>query len=292
MRDSHSRFYPPRAPWYAPAREAGHAVLSATRVRRIPTPGQMGAGRLLLGLGVPGYAFVVHGRPAIGWTLTAAFPALLLLGLAFLGGTAGNVILGLAISLHPISVVHLLSPWLRELPIHYRILGALAVVLGLLVFIWLPVQELTHRTLFAPIVTDQGFVVVRPTRNPGAVLRGTWIVHQTTTHAGGGVIVRAGTSIAPALALPGDTITFSASAVRVGTVAHPRQDGMPTEGSWTVPPDHWFVWPRLQVTVNTAGIDDTTIREIALRHALIPHENLRGVAFHRWFHRPQILTTP
>jgi len=286
-------FYPPRAPWYAPAREAGHAALAATRVSKIPIPANIGLGAFVLGLIVPGFAFVLHHRPKIGTTLVVTWPFLVTLVLAFLGENAGNLFLGLAISLHATSIVHLISPWLRELNAGQRILASFAAVAGLIVFAYLPLQELTYHKLFTPIVTDQGSVVVRPTRNPAEVRRGTWIVHQTTARHGGETVrVREGIAFAPVLALPSDTVVFTRAAVRVNGTGFSRQNDMPTEGSMVVPEGHWFVWPRLNVAINTAGVDADTLRDVRLSQASVPFENLRGIPFSRWFHRQQVLATP
>jgi hypothetical protein len=292
MPEPNRPYYPPRAPWYAPAREAGYSALAATRVQKIPTPGNIGLGAFLVALIVPGFAFVLHRRPKIGTALVGMWPVLFLLGLAFLGENAGNVFLGLAISLHATSLVHLISPWLRELNAAQRILASFAAVAGLIVFAYLPLQELTYHKLFTPIVTDQGSVVVRPTRNPAGVRRGTWIVHLNTARSGGGVVIREGIAFAPVLALPGDAVAFTRAAVRVNGSDLPRQNDMPTEGSMVVPEGHWFVWPRLKVAVNTAGVDAETLRGVMLGQSSVPFENLRGIPFSRWFHRQQVLTTP
>lgn len=293
MPDPNQPFYPPRAPWYASVREAGYSALAATRVRKIPTPANIGIRRFLTALLVPGYAFVIHHRPKIGLALVLAWPVLFTLGLAFLGETAGNLLLGLAISLHATSIIHLISPWLRDLNAAQRILGSLVAVCGLIVFAYLPLQELTYHKLFTPIVTDQGSVIVRPTHNPAEVRRGTWIVHQTTGRGfGPSIQVREGIAFAPVLALPGDTVAFTRASVRVNGTDLPRQHDMPTEGSMVVPEGHWFVWPRLNVAVNRAGVGADTLREVVLNQASVPFENLRGIPFSRWFHRQQVLTTP
>jgi hypothetical protein len=293
MPEPNRPYYPPRAPWYAPAREAGYSALAATRVQKIPTPGNIGLGAFVLGLIVPGFAFILHRRPKIGTALVAIWPILFTLGLAFLGENVGNLLLGLAISLHATSIVHLISPWLREVSAPQRILASFAAVAGLIVFAYVPIQQLTYHNLFMPIVTDQGSVVVRPTHNPAEVRRGTWIVHQTTARSGWGAVrVYEGISFAPVLALPGDTVAFTRAAIQVNGTDLPRQNDMPTEGSMVVPEGHWFVWPRLNVAVNTAGVDAETLRGVMLSQSSVPFDNLRGVPFSRWFHRQQVLTTP
>lgn len=292
MRDPHSPYYPPRAPWYASIREAGHRAVAATRIQRVPTPGDVGPIRLLAGLAIPGLAFVIRRHRRIGLGLMLLWPTLLLLGIACLGQMPGNLLLGLAMSLHATSVIHLLAPWLQPLRLHLRLLGAVAATLGVMVFLYLPAYEVTSANWFQPIVTDQGPVVVRPTRNPAEVRRGTWIVHETPRLNATGLIVRSGVAFAPVLALPGDTVEFHRATVRVNGTDLPRQENMPTEGSLVVEEGWWLVWPRLNVLVNNAGADAETFRDVALSQASIPFANLRGIAFNRWFHREQVLTTP
>lgn len=284
-------FYPPRAPWYSPVREAGLAALSATRIQRLPTPGQIGPGRFLLGLILPGYAFLLHRRPKIGLALMLIWPLIFTLGLAFLGQAPGNVLLGLAISLHATSLVHLLGPWLKDITLGYRIASAGVAVGGLVVFFYLPLQEFAHYRYFRPILTHQGVVIVHPTRNPKTVRRGDWIVYHQERSNMGQVIVQEGTSFGPVLGGPGDTIEFTPSVVRVNGKPQPRQEGMPTAGSVTVDQDRWFVWPRLS-HAQRGNVDDDTIRAAIFARAEVPFERLRGRPFARWFHRRQILETP
>lgn len=292
MRDPDSPFYPPRAPWYASIRETGHRVVAASRIHRIPTPGDVGPLRLLAGLAIPGFAFVIHRHRRIGLGLMLLWPTLLLLGIACLGQVPGNLLLGLAMTLHATSVIHLLAPWLQSLKLHLRLLGAVAATFGVMVFLYLPAYEVTSANWFQPIVTDQGPVVVRPTHNPAEVRRGSWIVHETPRLRATGLIVHSGVAFAPVLALPGDTVEFHRGTIRVNGTDLPRQDNMPTDGSLVVQEGHWFVWPRLNVVANNAGLDGENLRGIALGQASIPFPNLRGIAFKRWFHREQILTTP
>lgn len=291
MPETKPPFYPPRAPWYSPVREAGHAAIAATQIRNLPTPGRIGLGRFLLGLFLPGYAFSIHRRPKIGLGLMLLWALIFTLGLAFLGLSLGNALLGLAISIHGTSLVHLLGPWLKDLAIGYRIASAATAVGGLVVFLYLPLQEIAHARFFRPILTHEGVVVVRPTRDPKPIRPGDWIVYHQARSAMGQVIVQEGTSFGPVLGGPGDTLEFTPSVVRVNGKPQPRQEGMPTSGSVTIDPGHWFVWPRFS-HVQRGNVDDDTIRASIFARAEVPFETLRGRPFGRWFHRQQILPTP
>ncbi|MGE3311333.1 MAG: hypothetical protein AB7O66_15305 [Limisphaerales bacterium] len=286
-----SPFLPPRAPWYAPVREVGHAALAATRITRIPTPGSIGPAKFLLGLLIPGFAFVLHQRLKIGAVLIAAWPVLFFLGLAFLGGTAGNLLLGLAMSIHATSIVHLVSPWLRDLAAWQRILASLASVGGLVVFGYLPLQELAYRKLFFPIISDQGAVVIRPTRDPAGIRRGDWIVHWLARYRGASVIIEEGTSFGPVLALPGETVEFTPTHLNVNGKSLPLQAGMPTDGSVSIPEGHWFVWARFG-SIRNPAFAQGDLQSIRLDRSIVPTNSLRGRPYSRWFHRQQVLTTP
>ncbi len=211
-------------------------------------------------------------------------------GLAFLGENAGNLLLGLAMSLHATSIVHLIGPWLRELGAGSRILACLAAVGGLVVFGYLPLQEVAHRTLFFPIVTEQGPVVVRPTRDPAGVRRGDWIVYWQARFRGNQIIVEEGTGFGPVLALPGETVEFTPSFVRVNGKPQPRQPGMPVEGSVTVPDAHWFVWARFG-SIRNPVFAQGDLQSLILDRSIVPTDGLRGHAYSRWFHRRQVFTT-
>ena len=292
MPEPNSPFYPPRASWYAPIRAAGHAALAATRVTKLPTPDRIGVGRFLLGLFIPGFAFVIHRRPRIGLALVATWPILFTLGLAFLGENAGNLFIGLAISLHATSIVHLIGPWLRDLRVHLRILASLMVVLGFIVFVYLPIQELAYHKLFVPIVTEQGSVIVRPSRTPAGVHRGDWLAYWMPRYHADAVIIPEGLSFGSVVALAGETVEFTPAFVRVNGRAYPRQEGMPQDLSVSVPEGHWFIWPRFAQVENRGNIHADTIRAAMIDRALVPQKNLRGRPFSRWFHRQQVLTTP
>lgn len=291
MPEPNSPFYPPRAPWYAPAREVGHTVLATTRIRRIPTPGDIGLLQLLRGLLIPGQAFAIHQRPVIGHALTVVHLVLFVLGLAFLGQSPANVFFGLAISIHATSVLHLIAPWLRTSSVALRLASCAAAIAGVIIFVYLPLQGLTSLFLFKPIQAGEEIVVVRPTRNPAHIQRGDWVVYRSEFSNSGSVVFHSGLGLGPVYAFAGETVEFGQGFVRVAGKSLPAAPGMPTSGSVSVPENCWFIWPHLR-TLRSVGISADVIQAAIANQAIVDRQNFRGRPFSHWFHRPQILAAP
>lgn len=291
MPKPNSPFYPPRAPWYAPAREAGHAALAVTGVHRIPTPAGIGVGRFLAGLVLPGYAFAIHGRRRIGRELLVLWLALFVLGIVFLGLPSASLFFGLAISVHATSVIHLMGPWLRQTTLGHRFAGGAAAVAGLILFVYLPLQALTSHFFFTPIHHLEDTVVLRPTRNPAGIRRGDWIAYQMDFTRLGAMVFQGGMSLGPVMGFPGETVQFHPGYLVINGKTYPREPSMPTHGDVAVPESTWFVWPRLR-NVRTIGVDAETIQASIVSQSIVPQSQIRGRPFARWFHRQQLLATP
>ena len=290
MPEPNSPFYPPRAPWYAPAREMRHTVVDAIGVRRIPTPKGVSFRDLVLGFCIPGQAFIRR-RRNLGYRLMTAYGLLFVLGLAFLGQLPASLFFGLAISIHATSLVLLISPSLRTLTPPYRILTSGVAVAGLIVFAYLPLQELTSHYLFQPIQSGDEIIVVHPTRNPAGIRRGDWVVYQTEHVNLGQVIFHAGLGFGPVYAFPGETVEFKSGFLLVGGKTFPAVSGMPTSGSVQVPDNCWFIWHHLR-TLRSVGVDAETIQASIAGQSIVDRRQIRGRPFNRWFHRPQILAAP
>jgi len=269
----------------------GHTVLAATRIHRIPTPGDIGLLLVFRGLLIPGQAFAIRQRPVIGHSLTAAHLLLFVLGLAFLGQSPANVFFGLAVSIHATSVLHLIAPWLRTSTLGLRLASCAAAVAGVIVFFYLPLQELTSHFLFKPIQTSDDIVVIRPMRNPAHIERGDWVVYRSEYSNSGSVVFHSGLGLGPVYAFPGETVEFAQGFIRVAGKSLPAAPGMPASGSIQVPENCWFIWPHLR-TLRSVGIEAEVIQAAIANHSIVDRRNLRGQPFARWFHRPQILAAP
>ena len=105
---------------------------------------------------------------------------------------------------------------------------------------------------------------------------------------GGAVRVRAGFGCGPVLAVAGDQVVISSNTFSVNGISHPSLPHMPGAGSLTVPENHWFIWPNLDISGH-GNVSEASISSTMLDMASVNATQFFGKPLHRWFWRKQIL---
>jgi hypothetical protein len=282
-----SSYYPPRARWYSPLLLLAGGVRRHLALDRIRLPPGVPFFRAVGSLVVPGLGFYLRG-PRLWGKVAMGFAALMaLVFIVGLGYPIGNVAFGLLLSTHVSSVIYLFEPWLAGARFHVRLSFSFVMLFVLGALVYMPVRNLIQEQWLMPLQVKGRVVIVRRLANPSALPRGAWIAYAINDVSGQGFYVREGFGLGPVLALPGDRVRFTKSALEVNGVPQPLLDYMPQAGEWVVPQKHWFVWPEVAITRH-GNTPPGVIPASLLKMGTITEDQFVGRPFKRWFGRRQL----
>jgi hypothetical protein len=282
-----SSCYPPRARWYSPLLLRAGGLRRHLALDRLRPPTGVPFARAVGSLMVPGLGFYLRGprhwgKAALGFSALTA-----LLFIVGLGSPVGNVAFGLLLSIHVTSLVYVLEPWLAGEKFSTRLLFSVGLLVALTGLVYLPIRSLIQEHWLMPLRVNGRVVVVHRLASPSSLRRGAWIAYAIYDSGGQGVYVRDGFGLGPVLALPGDRVRFTKSALEVNGVPQALLPYMPQVGEWVVPQKHWFVWPEFAI----AGHGNTPAGAISatlLQMGTITEERFVGRPLKRWFGRRQL----
>ena len=282
-----SSYYPPRARWYSPLLLLAGGVRRHLALDRIRLPAGVPFFRAVGSLVAPGLGFYLRG-PRLWGKVAMGFAALMaLVFIVGLGYPIGNVAFGLLLSTHVSSVIYLFEPWLAGARFRVRLSFSFVMLFVLGALVYMPVRNLIQEQWLMPLQVKGRVVIVRRLANPSALPRGAWIAYAINDVSGQGFYVREGFGLGPVLALPGDRVRFTKSALEVNGVPQPLLDYMPQAGEWVVPQKHWFVWPEVAITRH-GNTPPGVIPASLLKMGTITEDQFVGRPFKRWFGRRQL----
>ena len=219
-----SSYYPPRARWYSPLLSLASGVRRHLALDRIRLPTGVPFFRALASLLVPGLGFYLRG-PRLWGKVAMGFAALMaLVFIVGLGYPIGNVAFGLLISTHVSSVLYVFEPWLAGERFRTRLLFSFVLLVLLGALVYMPVRNLIQERWLMPLQVKGRVVVVQRVANAATLSRGAWIAYTIAGGSGQGLYAREGFGLGPVLALPGDRVRFTKSALEVNGVPQPRLD--------------------------------------------------------------------
>ncbi len=279
-----SPYYPPRAGFGNTARRCGYATM-----RRC---GHVGAGgiKLAANLLVPGLGLLTGGARRkwallvmAGWILSMAF------GLWHwfqINMGRYSVAFGLAVALHGIGTAwYLLAT--TSLLSKKRIRGVLGILihLGVVVsvmillgaFVYRPAMNLLP-SIALPLRLPTGPVIINGLTRLADLRRGDFVAWRVDAYANRAehLYIKEGIACDPVIGLPGDRIRFQADCIEVNGSVHERQTHMPQTGEYTVPAEHWFIWPA---SLQVRGADHNRATELAMKLAFVPLNRIIGKPF-------------
>ena len=284
-----SPYYPPRARWYGPFLSFGQVLRRRAGLDRVRLPQGPSVGEVLASVLVPGLGFWLQGPPLWG---KLALPVCLFLVLVFfaeIGYLAGNVAFGLLLSIHATGMVCLFEPWLIGARFRERILLSLALLLAFGGIIYSPSRHLLETYWLAPLRVKDHVVVVKKFGQVPAVRRHDWIAYSLAGDADHTVYMVAGFGLGPVLAVGGDRVRFTQTAIEVNGKPQPRLAHMPEAGELIVPERHWFVWPDYAISGH-GNVGEAALSTALLQMATISEQQFAGKPFKRWFWRRQLLS--
>jgi hypothetical protein len=243
--------------------------------------------RIVASLVVPGLGFYLRGPRLWGMAAMAFAAQMALLFMVGLGDPVGNAGFGLLLSIHVSSVIYVLEPWLAGARFHVRLSFSFVMLFVLGALVYLPVRTLIQEQWLMPLRVKGRVVIVQRLAHLRRLPRGTWIAYTIEGLDRHGVNVQDGFGLGPVLALPGDRVRFTKSAMEVNGVSQPLLPYMPQIGEWVVPEKHWFVWPEVDITGHGNTPADA-ISATLLQMGTITEDRFVGRPFKRWFGRRQL----
>jgi hypothetical protein len=283
-----SSYYPPRARWYSVFFNLGNALRRRMSLDRLALPREMKLRELAAGFLVPGAAVWLRGPKLWGQA------ALLLVFILWLGYPVAGFAFGLLLSLHCTGFVYYCNPLLAGGPFRLRLAFTLLVLLSIGLLLYLPARNLIQEHWLTPLRMNGRVIVVQRSFRAGEVRRGDWVAYAFDKHGvgnnyhGGWVVLHNGLSLGPVLALAGDQVTFSNNCFAVNGVWQANLPHMPLSGGLTVPENHWFIWPNLDIS-GQGDVGEARISGAILGLSDVADASFFGKPLRQWFWRSQIL---
>lgn len=280
MSKAASPFYPPRARWYRPhvpltARVRRHLWLSRLRRKSVSAAG------VVASCLVPGLAFYMRTR-FWGAVATGVSALLTIVFFAELGRPAANIAFGLLLAIHATGLNYLAEPWLREVRFRFRVLLSMLILLALGGVLYMPARAFLENRLFAPLQIRDRVLVIQKFEVAPPLKRGDWIAYTITGGGDHGAYVQGGLGLGPILALAGDRVRMTPSALEVNGLARQRLPHMPEAVEFTVAQNHWFVWPEFGIAGH-GNVAEGTLSSLMLQMATISESDFVGKPYKRWF---------
>jgi hypothetical protein len=294
IREEPSPYYPPRARWYAPFFYLGNVLRRRLALDRLTLPREMKTGALLAGFFVPGLAVWLRGPRLWGRATLAGSALLMMIFIVCLGQPPANLAFGLLISLHATGLVYYCNPLLAGEPFRARLGFTFLTLLAIGLLLYLPARSFVQAHWLTPLRLNGHVVVVQRNFPARHLQRGDWMAYTLDENGvgdnyhGGWIVLQNGLCLGPVLALAGDRVVFSNECFSVNGILHTNLPHMPVSGGWTVPENHWFIWPNLGISGH-GNVGEARISSAMMGLADVAETNFFGKPFRHWFWREQKL---
>jgi hypothetical protein len=289
-----SSYYPPRARWYSFVFSLGNVLRRRMAMDRINLPREMKIGEMVASFFMPGLAVWLRGPRMWGQAALAGSAALFLIFIVWLGYAVANLAFGLLISLHATGFVYYCNPLMAGERFRSRLAFTFLMLMAIGLLLYMPARSFIQGHWVTPLRINGHIIVVQRSFQPRHIQRGDWVAYTFddnnvgNNYHGGTVWLRNGMSLGPVLALAGDQVTFSTNTFSVNGILHTNLPHMPQTGALTVPENHSFIWPNLDISGH-GDVGEARISSAILGLAGVDETNFFGKPLHRWFWRKQIL---
>jgi hypothetical protein len=259
-----SAYYPPRARWYRGLFGPWYGVRKWLRLERlVPAGGFKSFNRLV---GAYGLSFVVF--------------------VVWLGYDVSNWAFGLMVGLHATSAAATWSRWAPVDEFKLRLTQSLKVLLVVGLLVYWPLRTVLVDYVAMPLRMQDRVVVVNPRAR---VRRGDWVAYRMAgVQADHMVWTQAGMGFDRVLAVTGERVRFLGDRYEINGRFFPLLARMPGSGEWIVPEKHWLIWPNLLASGGHGNVAQDTVSSAVQQMALVPHSELAGKVYGRWFWRRQV----
>jgi hypothetical protein len=179
-------------------------------------------------------------------------------------------------------------------PFQRRLAFTFLMLLAIGLLLYMPARSFIQGHWVAPLRMNGHVIVVQRSFQPRHIQRGDWVAYTLDennmgdNYHNGTVWLRNGMSLGPVLALAGDRVVFLTNSFSVNGILQTNLPHMPQAGALTVPENHWFIWPNLDISGH-GDVGEARIGSAILGLADVGETNFFGKPLHRWFWRKQIL---
>jgi len=288
MNDMPKTYYPPRARWYSPAFYFCSWLRRRLHLDGIRLPSSASIRRVSLSLLLPGFAFVASGQQPIARAIFSSYALAATVFLLWLGYSISSLALGVMISLHVSSVLHLIGRQSLKLGFRWRVVLSMMTFSMVYLGIYYPLQRQFENHVAMPMRVGNKVVMVRTRQSAASVKRGDWIAYRIEPRLVDHFYLAGGLGFGRVLAVAGDRIVFTPQTAQVNGVVFARRLYMPDNETWVVPEKHWFIWPESAISISGNPQNDAITR-LMRESALVGQPEFVGRPLRRWFWRRQTL---
>jgi len=272
-------YYPPRARWYSSLWRFWYPLKRRLYLDRLPKFAGEPLEWSLLGLVLPGWAFVWTGQRILGVVLGAAHCLSAVVFIVWVGYPVSNFALTAMISIHAGSILRIQE----HIGFWKRIVFSLVTFLGMAGFVYMPLRGWLERNWLMPLTMDGRVIVIRTGQPKGVMVRGDTIAYRLRRYSNYEVFARESCTLGRVIAVAGDEVSFYPLAISVNGKSYPRRAYMPTNGTIQVQQHYWFIWPEVKVVGGEGGRAEDAMMQLAI----VPETSYVGVPYRRWFWREQ-----
>jgi hypothetical protein len=193
------------------------------------------------------------------------------------------------VGLHATSAVTAWSRWAPADEFKLRMLQAAKVLLVLGFLVYWPLRSVLVNYVAMPLRIQDRVVLVNPRVRAAQVRRGDWVAYRIArVQADHMVWIQAGMGFDRVLAVTGERVRFLQDRYEIDGRSFPLLARMPGSGEWIVPEKHWLIWPNLLASGGHGNVAQDVISSAVQQLALVPHSELVGTVYGRWFWRRQV----
>ena len=288
MNDMAKTYYPPRARWYSPAFYFCSWLRRRLHLAGIRLPSSASVRRVALGLVLPGFAFAASGQRPLARAIFGSYALAATVFILWLGYSISSLALGVMISLHVSSVLHLTGRQSLKLGFRWRVVLSLMTFSVVYLAIYYPLQRQFEKRVAMPMRVGNKVVMVRTRQSAASVKRGDWVAYRIEPRSVDHFYLAGGLGFGRVQAVAGDRIVFTPQTAQVNGVEFPRRSYMPGDETWVVPEKHWFIWPESAISISGNPQNDAITR-LMRESALVGESEFVGRPLRRWFWRRQTL---
>lgn len=289
-------YYPPRARWYAPFfyfTRTIRLVSALDRIHFLENTSWRGLFGCLL---VPGMGFYLHGPRLWGKVAMGTCAFLFLIFIVWLGYPIANLGLGMIVSIHVSSIIYYCSPFANRWELKRRLLFSVTVLIAVGFGLYSQLRNVIQDHWLTPVSQNGHIIVVAKTASADKVRRGDDIAYMLSgyylsNHMGSGRTGESRLGLGPVLAVAGDTVIFSNDSFSVNGVSQLRLSHMPQSGAFLVQPNHWFIWPIMNLvsTQDRWAPGEDEVSSAMLQLSDVSKSQYIGKPLKHWFWRKQII---
>jgi hypothetical protein len=237
----------------------------------------------------PGFAFATYGQRTTARAIYGSYALAGAVFIVWLGYSVSSLALGLMISLHVTSALYWLGRQPLRLDFRWRVILSLATFSLIYLCIYQPLQRQFENHVAMPLRAGNKVVMVRTRQPRTSVKRGDMVAYRIESRSVDHYYLAGGFGFGRVQAVAGDRVVFTPQGMQINGEVFPWRPLMPTNESWIVPENHWFIWPESAISSAGNSQQNDAVARLMRESAMVPESQFVGKPLRHWFWRRQIL---